>query len=204
MTPRLVLATANAGKIRELRALLADLPLRAASAAEIGLDPTVEETGLTFQANAVLKARACAAAAGLPALADDSGLEVDALGGFPGIHSARWVTGADAARVAALLERLAGLEQQRRGARFHAVAALAWPDGRVATASGTVNGRIAERPAGVAGFGYDPVFLVEDGGHCGRRTMAELAPEEKNRLSHRARAVRGLWPVLEALGRGHA
>lgn len=193
---RLLVATSNPGKLRELRALLADLGLEVLGPGDVGLALEVEETGTTFVANAVLKARAFAAAAGLPALADDSGLEVDALDGRPGVHSARWVAGTDADRVAALLARLAAVPAAARGARFRSVAALAWPDGRVATAEGAVEGRIAFAPRGAGGFGYDPIFLVEDGGHDGRRTMAELPPEEKNRLSHRARAVAGLRAVI--------
>lgn len=197
---RLLLATGNAGKLREYRALLADLPLRLLAPADLGLealDP--EETGDSFEANAILKARAFAAAAGLPALADDSGIEVDALGGFPGIRSARWVAGSDADRVQALLDRLAAVPDPERGARFRAVVALAWPDGRVVTAAGQVAGRIAWAPAGAGGFGYDPIFRVEDGGHQGELTSAELPPDEKNRLSHRARALQGLQGSLRAL-----
>jgi XTP/dITP diphosphohydrolase len=196
---RLVLATTNPGKRRELRALLAGLGLEAVSPGALGLDLAVAETGATFEDNAILKARAFAAAAGLAALADDSGLEVDALGGFPGVASARWVAGPDAERVAALLARLGGVPLAERSARFRCVAALARPDGRVETADGRVEGRIAVAPRGAGGFGYDPVFVVEDGGLTGERTMAELTADEKNRLSHRARAVRALRPALERL-----
>jgi XTP/dITP diphosphohydrolase len=196
---RLLVATTNPGKLRELTALLADLGLELVTPVDVGLDLDVAETGGTFAANAVLKARAFAAAGALPALADDSGLEVDALDGFPGVQSARWVPGSDADRVAALLARLAGVPAPRRTARFRSVAALAWPDGHAETADGHVEGRIALAPRGSGGFGYDPVFLVEDGGHAGDRTMAELPPDEKNRLSHRARAVAGLRGALERL-----
>jgi XTP/dITP diphosphohydrolase len=201
---RLLLATANAGKVRELRALLDGLDLEVVTADDLGLRLDVEETGVTFEENAAQKARAFAAAAALAALADDSGLEVDALCGFPGVRSSRWVAGGDADRVAALLGKLEGVPAARRGARFRSVAVLAMPDGRIATASGSVKGRIATAPRGTSGFGYDPVFLVEDGGWAGDRTMAELTPGEKNRLSHRARAVRGLWSALEALAREEA
>lgn len=200
----IVLATSNPGKARELSALLSDLKLAVRLPAEISLALDVDETGATFEENACLKARAFAAAAGLPALGDDSGLEVDALGAFPGVRSSRWVAGSDADRVAALLARMRRVPHERRTARFRSVAALAWPDGRVVTAAGAVEGRIATAPRGENGFGYDPVFLVEDGGHAGERTMAELAAQEKNRLSHRARAVAALRPALAALARGDA
>jgi len=202
--PDLVLASLNPGKLVELRVLLeaTGLDLEVAGPADLGLDLDVEETGDAFEANAVLKARAWAAAAGLPALADDSGLEVDALGGAPGIRSARWVPGSDEARVAALLDRLSGVPDAARTARYRAVVALARPGtAEVATSAGTVEGRIARAPRGRGGFGYDPVFLVEDGGHQGDRTMAELSAAEKDRISHRARALLGLRAALAALER---
>jgi XTP/dITP diphosphohydrolase len=197
---RLLIATGNAGKQREYRRLLADLPLELVSPDEIGLDLVVEETGGTFEANAILKASTYAEASGLAALADDSGLEVDALDGFPGVRSSRWVGGDDDARIMSLLRRLADVDAERRTARFRAVAALVTPDGSLLTAHGTVEGRIASAPRGEHGFGYDPVFLVEDGGHEGDLTIAELPPDEKDRLSHRGRAVSGLMEHLRALG----
>lgn len=132
-------------------------------------------------------------------MADDSGLEVDALDGFPGVRSSRWVEGSDSDRVLSLLRRLADVEMDRRAARFHAVAALVTPDGTLQTAHGAVEGRIATAPRGAGGFGYDPVFLVEDAGYEGDATMAELAPDEKDRLSHRGRAVAGLLDYLSGL-----
>lgn len=199
--PELVLASGNPGKLAELRRLVAamGLALDVAGPADLGLALDVAETGGSFEANAVLKARAWAEAAGLPALADDSGIEVDALGGAPGLRSARWVPGPDEARVAALLDRLAGVPDAARTARYRAVVALALPGAAVATAEGTVEGRIARAPRGRGGFGYDPVFLVADGGHAGDRTMAELAAAEKDRVSHRARALAGLRPALARL-----
>jgi XTP/dITP diphosphohydrolase len=197
-----LIASTNVGKLREYRRLLADLPCVVLGPADLGLALDVEETGSTFAENALLKARAFADAAGLPAVADDSGLEVDALDGFPGVRSSRWAAGSDADRVRALLERLEDVSRDARTARFRTVAALAYPDGRVDTADGKVEGRIALAPAGDGGFGYDPVFLVEDGGYSGDRTMAELPPDEKDRLSHRGRAVRKLWPALTALTGG--
>jgi non-canonical purine NTP pyrophosphatase (RdgB/HAM1 family)/nicotinate (nicotinamide) nucleotide adenylyltransferase len=194
--PTVVLATENAHKAREIEAILAGLGVGVAPV-EAGRVPAVAETGATLEENARLKAAAYAAALGRPALADDSGLEVDALDGFPGVVSSRWLPGSDADRVAGLLERLAGVPAERRTARFRTVAALAWPDGRLVTAEGRVEGRIAAIPRGAFGFGYDPVFLVFDGGHQGEVTMAELPSEEKNRLSHRYRAILALVSALE-------
>ena len=200
---RLLLATTNAGKLRELRALLARLvpSLATVAPADIGLaEFDVEETGDTFLDNAIDKARAWAQASGLPALADDSGLEVDALAGDPGVRSARWVAGSDDDRLQALLDRLVDHPLPERDARYRAVAALATPDGALrGTGTGAVEGRIGFERRGTRGFGYDPVFLVEDGGHDGSRTMAELTDTEKNALSHRARAVAELKDVLRTL-----
>lgn len=200
----LLLATTSPGKLRELRALLVDLPVTALAPADLGLRLEVAEEGDTFLANARTKALAWAAAAGLPALADDSGLEVDALGGEPGVASARWHPGSDEDRVRALLERLRDVPPEARGARYRAVVVLARPgEDDSAWAQGRVEGRIATAARGTGGFGYDPIFLVEDGAHGvsydGRRTMAELGAAEKNALSHRARALRALGPALRAL-----
>ncbi len=192
---RLVLATGNRGKVAELRALVHEW----GNVEVLGLDafPGVTcppETGTRYEENACLKARAVAQATGLPALADDSGLEVDALGGAPGVHSARYAgDGAgDAERVRKLLGALVAVPAGARGARFVCVVALAWPDGRVETGAGEVRGRIAGTAAGEGGFGYDPVF-VPDGLGC---TFAETAAEQKAILSHRARAVRALGAGL--------
>ena len=190
---RVVIATSNPGKLREIQALLEPLPVPL-----VGLEqlPGVRlpREGDDYVANAVAKAQAAAAAAGSPALADDSGLEVVALGGGPGPHSARYGGPAldDACRVALLLADLEGRCGESRRARFVCAAALALPDGEVATAFGECAGRIAKAPRGHTGFGYDPVFeLAPDG-----PTMAELPPDEKNRLSHRAKAFRALRDVL--------
>ena len=194
--PLLLIASTNPGKVAEFRGMLAAAGWEVRTPVDLGLDLAVAETGATFLDNAVLKARAFAAAGGLPALADDSGLEVAALGGAPGVRSARWVPGSDADRVAALLARLAAVPLAGRGARFRAALALAWPDGRLLTAEGQVAGRIGLQACGASGFGYDPVFLVEDGGLDGRRTMAELDPAHKAALSHRARALAALLRQL--------
>lgn len=180
---RLVAATHNPGKAAELRALLAPWPLRVESAAELGL-PEPEETGASFAANAELKARAAARAGGAPALADDSGLEAAALGGAPGIYSARWA-GPErdfAAAMAELERRLAGAADRR--ARFVCALALAWPDGHCESFEGTVEGRLAFPPRGGRGFGYDPIFVPR-----GRaETFGEMDPAEKERIGHRGAA----------------
>jgi len=191
---RLVLASGNAGKLAELRALLEDrFDLRAQS--EFGIED-IEETGLTFIENALLKARHAARMTGLPALADDSGLCVDALEGAPGLYSARYAGthGDAAANIAKLLHELDGVPEARRGAHFHAVVVLLRhaDDPRPLVAEGTWHGRILEAPRGDAGFGYDPVFLDPEAG----RSAAELEPALKHRLSHRGRALARLREAL--------
>jgi XTP/dITP diphosphohydrolase len=201
MTRRLVLATRNAHKVGELRAILAGTGL---DAGLVGADaypevPDVKETGVTFSENALLKARALAEATGLPAVADDSGLCVDVLGGAPGIFSARWAGrhGDDAANLALLLAQLADIDAPHRGAHFACAAALALPDGTVRVAEGRLTGTLRHSPAGTGGFGYDPI-LQPDGE---TRTCAELTPAEKNAVSHRGRAFRALAPqIAELLG----
>lgn len=189
----LLVATHNAGKLREFQALLA--PLELVSAVTIAPDFKVEETGHTFAENAALKARAFAQTCGLIALADDSGLEVDALGGEPGVLSARYGGPDldDQGRCRLLLEALWPFpEPAQRTARFRCCL-MAWaPDGRHCQADGTCEGIIAQHPAGEQGFGYDPLFLVPE--H--QQTMAQLPPQLKNQLSHRGRALRALHPLL--------
>ena len=195
---KLLVGTNNRGKVREYEELLANLPgtLQITFPAQEGLALEVEETGETFEANARIKALAYAQASGLPSLADDSGLEVDALDGAPGVRSARYAGpgSSDADRYRKLLDALANTPTGRRSARFRCVVALALPDGTVRTASGTCEGTIGFAPRGAHGFGYDPVFVVE--GHGGR-TMAELSPEVKNQISHRARALMAIRPILQ-------
>jgi XTP/dITP diphosphohydrolase len=184
---RLVVASHNPGKVREIEELLRPFAVECVSAAALGL-PEPEETGATFEANAELKARAAALASGLPALADDSGLAVDALGGEPGIYSARWAGPARDFGLAMrkVEERLAGAAD--RGARFVAVLCVAWPDGHVARFRGEVRGALVWPPRGSKGFGYDPMFQPE-----GRSlTFGELEPDEKHAISHRADAFRKL------------
>ena len=194
--PSLLLATENQGKLREMRQILGDLPLRLVGPAELGIHLDVVEDGATFEKNAALKARAYAEAAGLPALADDSGLEVDALDGRPGVLSARYAgEGAgDADKRRKLLAEMEAAPESKRSARFRCVMALAW-GGHVYTTEGTVEGEIAREERGSGGFGYDPIFYLPSLG----RTMAELAPEEKNTMSHRGQAARAMRILLLGL-----
>jgi XTP/dITP diphosphohydrolase len=194
---KLLVATNNLGKVREYQALLKGLPLTLTYPAQEGIDTEVEETGSTFAQNARLKATAYARTSGLLTLADDSGLEVDALDGEPGTRSARYAgqEASDEGRYRLLLSKLVGVPWQQRAARFHCVIAVARPQGEVHTAQGTCEGVIAFEPKGEHGFGYDPVFYVPEHG----QTMAELEPEVKNRISHRARAAEGARRILQEL-----
>jgi XTP/dITP diphosphohydrolase len=193
--PRLLLATNNAGKAAELRRLLDGCGWELVTPAELGLKLDIDESGQTYEANATKKALQYAQAGGLVALADDSGLEVDALGGRPGILSARYagLDRTDAERVQTLLEELRDVSEEERTARFRAVIAIAAPTGRVETVEGTMEGRIALAPRGANGFGYDPVFLLPDRG----LTAAELPADEKDAISHRGVAARKARAVLE-------
>jgi len=195
----LVVATKNPGKIREIRALLEGLGYRILSLEDFPQFPPVEERGETFLENALEKARAAARYTGEMALADDSGLEVEALGGAPGVRSARFggqgLTDADRNRL--LLEKLRGVPMEERKARFRCVMALVTPGGEEYVVEGTCEGYIAMEPLGDHGFGYDPVFYLPRYG----KTMAQLPPEEKNRISHRAKALAGIREVLERLAR---
>lgn len=190
---RLVLATSNLGKAKEIQAALPEVLVETLRDHPSLILP--EETGATFAENAVLKAVHAAQVLGLPALADDSGLVVDALSGAPGVHSARYAPGSDADRSAKLLVALHGVPDHARAARF--VCALAWvvPGAPPVVVEGKVEGRIGHTPRGAGGFGYDPVFLV---GPDHQRTMAELPVEEKNRVSHRGNALLALLPTLKA------
>ncbi|MGQ0428553.1 MAG: RdgB/HAM1 family non-canonical purine NTP pyrophosphatase [Gammaproteobacteria bacterium] len=196
---RVVLATGNAGKLREMRAILAGHGLEVVPQAEFGIEPAAEG-GDSYLANALIKARHASAASGLPAIADDSGLEVDALGGWPGLHSARFAGHAASARTnnERLVAELAGVPEERRGARYRCamvfvrraddeapvIAEAAWP------------GRIGFEPRGSGGFGYDPYFIVEGEG----RTAAEMPADEKNRASHRGQALAALAARMRAAG----
>lgn len=200
----LILATANPHKQEELRHLLGEGPWRLLTPQDVGETRTVAETGATYASNAYIKARAWAEATGHWALADDTGLEVDALGGEPGLYSARYgppgrPLKTPAQRRAYLLERLASHPRPWR-ARFRCVLALVAADGSALFAEGVLPGEILPQERGKYGFGYDPLFYLPEMG----RTLAELRPEEKNRVSHRARAVAALRPALEALAREKA
>ncbi len=194
---QLAIASANPGKLKEFRLLFQPMGVEITSLAELGA-PQANETGETFEENARLKAVALAKATGLWALADDSGLEVDALDGEPGVYSARYAGegASDEANVAKLLDRLAGVPDEKRGAQFRCVLALAAPDGRVWTEEGICRGRIALRPSGNQGFGYDPVFVPQ--GHV--ETFAEMSPENKAAMSHRGIAMRRMLATFEASG----
>lgn len=193
---RLFIATRNPGKLRELEAILGHLQVALEPALTM---PEVAETGTTFSENAELKAREAAAWGGDWALADDSGLEVDALGGGPGVHSNRFAgeSTTEEDRNEALLRLMDGVPDGHRTARYRAAVALAAPDGRVWITEGTCEGVILREGRGSGGFGYDPLFFLPEYG-C---TMAELPPEEKNRISHRARALAEALPIIEKLAR---
>ncbi|KIF69711.1 nucleoside-triphosphate diphosphatase [Streptomyces sp. AcH 505] len=196
---RLILATRNAGKIVELRAILAEagLPHDLVGAETYPEIPDVKETGVTFAENALLKAHALAQATGHPAVADDSGLCVDVLGGAPGIFSARWsgTHGNDQANLDLLLAQLSDIAAPHRTAHFACAAALALPDGTERVVEGQLRGTLRPAPSGTNGFGYDPI-LQPDGE---TRTCAELSPAEKNEISHRGKAFRALVPVVREL-----
>jgi XTP/dITP diphosphohydrolase len=200
--PALVIATGNLGKIREFSAMLGDLGLTLRTLAEFPECPEVAEDGATFEANAAKKARAVAACTGLAALADDSGLEVEALGGRPGVFSARYARDrtapekpTDRDNYRKLLDEMRDIPWPERRARFVCSIVVAFPGGRTAAARGTCEGLINLRPQGTGGFGYDPVFWVPEYDS----TMAEVGPEIKNRISHRAAALKQIKATLAEL-----
>lgn len=191
---RLLIATHNRGKLLEYRELLAGLPLELVTLDDVGLRDDVEENGATFAENARLKAVTYAHKSNLLTLADDSGLEVDALGGEPGIRSKRYAgeNKSDAERIAFLLNKLREVPREKRSARFRCAIAVASPEGRVWESQGTCEGEIIFAPRGTHGFGYDPVFYFPERGV----TMAELPTAAKNKISHRARAAQGAREIL--------
>lgn len=193
MIDRIVVASKNPDKVGEVEEVLAVLDVAVDIVRGLAWDD-VEETEGTLEGNALLKARAVAASTGLPSLADDTGLEVDALGGAPGVHTARFAgpNATYAANVAKMLDVMAA--EENRAARFRTVVALVGPDGTEILAEGSLQGSLARAPRGSGGFGYDPIFLVD------HRTLAELESKEKNELSHRARALRALVDKLRARG----
>ncbi|QBD83753.1 XTP/dITP diphosphatase [Ktedonosporobacter rubrisoli] len=191
----LLVATTNRHKLEEYQNIFADLPFELRSLNDIQLDMDVEETGTTFLENAELKALAYARASGLLSLADDSGLEIDALGGAPGVYSARFA-GRDTPyeeKFRIILQQLQNVPVEQRTARFRCVITLAEPSGYHRSVEGTIEGLIADAPRGKYGFGYDPIFLVPEFG----MTTAELTPEQKNRISHRGRAALKARALLE-------
>jgi XTP/dITP diphosphohydrolase len=193
--PKLLIATHNTGKLKEFAAFFAGTPFELVSLSDLGIDLDVEETGTTYAENATIKATTYAKLSSLPTLADDSGLEVDGLGGEPGVRSARYA-GEDANnqdRIAFLLQKLNNVPKERWTARFRCVIALAWPDSPIELYEGQCEGIIIDRPRGAMGFGYDPVFFIPELS----KTMAELPFNEKNRISHRGRAA---MKVVEELG----
>jgi XTP/dITP diphosphohydrolase len=197
--PKLLLGTQNPGKARELRELLREAPFRLVSLEEAGVAAEVEEAGATFEENARTKAQAYARLSGLWALADDSGLEVEALGGAPGPRSRRFAgeKASDGDRNRLLLQRLEGVPWEKRRARYRSVIAVASPEGAVWTVRGECQGLIALEPRGSGGFGYDPLFYLPELG----RTVAELTLEEKNRISHRSAAARRALELLKGVAR---
>ncbi|MHB8684677.1 MAG: RdgB/HAM1 family non-canonical purine NTP pyrophosphatase [Dehalococcoidia bacterium] len=205
MRPRLVIGTNNPGKLREFRELLEGCGFELVTPRDLGVPFDPEETGSTFEENATLKAVAAMRATGCVALADDSGLEVDALGGRPGIFSARYAGAgrtdaalSDEDRVRLVLDEMRGVAEDRRGARFRCVIAIATPDGEVRTVDGVFEGRIGDAPRGEHGFGYDPIFVVPELG----MTSAELPPAEKNAMSHRGQAARKARELLRQMSHG--
>lgn len=192
----LLLATTNEHKLDEFRTIFRDLPFTLLSLRDVQIDMDVEETGTTFAENAILKAQAYAQAANMLALADDSGIEIDALGGAPGVYSARFA-GREASyeeRFRLIHARLQDVPPSERTARFRCAIALAEPSGYLRVVEGTIEGMIADSARGENGFGYDPIFLVPEFG----KTTAEMAPVEKNRVSHRGRAAEAARHLLES------
>lgn len=190
---KVIAATKNKGKIREMEEILSELGIDIVSQQDMGIDVDVEETGNTFEKNALIKARAVAMISDNPVLADDSGLCVDSLGGAPGVYSARYAgdNATDSDKINKLLREIG--DNKNRNAKFITAVAFIFPDGREITASGEVKGYITEKPAGTGGFGYDPVFFSEEL----NKTFAEATDEEKNSVSHRGRALKNLYEKLK-------
>lgn len=191
---RLIFATGNQGKLKEIREIMADLGLQVVSMKEAGADAEIEENGTTFEENAVIKAKTIGKLTGELTLADDSGLEIDYLNGEPGVYSARYMGEDTSYRIknASLIKRLEGVPMEQRTARFVCVIAAAFPDGRVETARGVIEGVIGYEERGENGFGYDPIFYVPELG----LSTAELSPEQKNEVSHRGKALRLMKEIL--------
>lgn len=187
---KFIAATNNQNKIREFKEILSPLGIEILSMKEAGFQSDPEETGITFEENALIKARALTELSNMPALADDSGLEVDALGGAPGIYSARYACGSDIDRINKLLENMK--DKTNRAAQFTSCVAVCFPNGNTVTATGICRGYITKKPVGNGGFGYDPIFYVEQF----KKTYAELTAEEKNSVSHRGNSLKLLKEKL--------
>ena len=187
MKRRIVFATGNENKMKEIRMILGDLDYEILSMKEAGIDADIVEDGKTFEENAIIKATAISKLSGCLVLADDSGLEVDYMDKMPGIYSARWMGEDTSYRIKnkAIIDKLEGVPDEKRTARFVCAIAAAFPDGRVVTKRGTIEGIIGYEERGENGFGYDPIFFLPEYG----KTTAELSPEEKNQISHRGRAL---------------
>ena len=198
MMDKIVFATANEGKVKEIKEILKDFPIEVVSMKEMGITADIEEDGTTFEENSLIKARALSKLTGLPALADDSGLEVDYLNGEPGIYSARYL-GRDTDydyKNNYIINKLSEAQDKERSARFVCVISLALPDGREFVERGVVEGLIGYEQKGENGFGYDPIFYLPEYG----KTSAELSPEEKNKISHRGKALSAMKKLIMDLG----
>ena len=192
---KIIFATGNQGKMKEIKAIMQDTGIEVSSLAEVGIDVDIVEDGDTFEANAIIKAKAISEMTGEVVLSDDSGLEIDYLNKEPGIYSARYM-GEDTSyhiKNAKLMERLQGVPDEQRTARFVCAVAAVFPDGRTITTLGTMEGMIGYEEAGGNGFGYDPIFYLPEY----QKTSAQLAPEEKNAISHRGKALRAMKKHLE-------
>lgn len=192
---KIIFATANEGKMREVRELLSDLGAEVLSMKDAGLDPDIVENGTTFAENAVIKAKAVCEVSGCLVLADDSGLEVDYLDGAPGVYSARYMGEETSYTIKnkRIIELLQEAKGEQRSARFVCVIAAAFPDGRVLTTAGTMEGEIAMEPAGEGGFGYDPILYLPEFGV----TSAEISMNQKNEISHRGKALKAMKELLK-------
>lgn len=194
MMDKIVFATANEGKVKEIKEILKDFPIEVLSMKEMGITANIEEDGTTFEENSLIKARAISKLTGLPALADDSGLEVDYLNGEPGIYSARYL-GRDTDydyKNNYIINKLSDAKEGERSARFVCVISLVLPDGREFVERGVVEGLIGYEQKGEHGFGYDPIFYLPEYG----KTSAELSPEEKNKISHRGKALSAMKKLI--------
>lgn len=194
MMDKIVFATANEGKVKEIKEILKDFPIEVVSMKEMGITADIEEDGTTFEENSLIKARALSKLTGLPALADDSGLEVDYLNGEPGIYSARYL-GRDTDydyKNNYIINKLSEAQDKERSARFVCVISLVLPDGREFVERGVVEGLIGYEQKGENGFGYDPIFYLPEYG----KTSAELSPEEKNKISHRGKALSAMKKLI--------